>query len=354
MKFEQLIELLQKTHNQLQFQASRSVDLFLVVRNWLFGLYIVEYEQNGEDRAHYGDRLIEDLSEKLKSYNIKGVSPTNLRKFREFYTAYSSIQQTLSVELSTKQNTNLESIKNRFSLSWSHYLILLQIDKEDERKYYEIEASNASWSVRELERQITSCLYERLCLSMDKKKIKQLSEKGQLIDSAKDIVKNPYILEFLDLDERIEYSETQLETAIINKIEHFLLELGKGFLFEARQKRFTFEQDHFYVDLVFYNRLLKSYVLIDLKLDKLTHQDLGQMQMYVNYFDRYVKTEDENPTIGIVLCKRKNDSLVELTLPQNANVFASKYQLYLPSKEELKKQLENLDNLFPKGDSHDR
>ncbi|MBU2453522.1 MAG: DUF1016 domain-containing protein, partial [Proteobacteria bacterium] len=173
----------------------------------------------------------------------------------------------------------------------------------------------------------------------DKEKVKELSEKGQLVGSADDIIKNPYVLEFLGFVEKPSYTEHELETAIIDKLEHFLLELGKGFLFEARQKRFTFDDDHFYVDLVFYNRLLRCYVLIDLKRDKLTHQDLGQMQMYVNYFDRYVKTDDEAPTVGIVLCHRKHDALVELTLPEDGNIYASKYQLYLPSKEELKRQI---------------
>jgi predicted nuclease of restriction endonuclease-like (RecB) superfamily len=217
----------------------------------------------------------------------------------------------------------------------------MTIDKAEERRFYEIEANQNSWSVRELKRQIEASLYERLALSRDKDKVKELSEKGQLIGSADDIIKNPYILEFLNLKEHSAYSERELETAIIDKLEHFLLELGKGFLFEARQKRFTFGDDHFYVDLVFYNRLLRCYVLIDLKRDKLTHQDLGQMQMYVNYFDRYVKTDDETPTLGVVLCHRKHDALVELTLPENSNIYASRYQLYLPSKEELKKQVES-------------
>jgi len=216
----------------------------------------------------------------------------------------------------------------------------MSLKNPEERRFYEIEASTGNWSVRELERQIGSALYERLALSRDKDQIRSLSSKGQLIETPRDAIKDPYVLEFLGLEEKNTYSETELESAIIDKLEHFLLELGKGFLFEARQKRFTFDEEHFRVDLVFYNRLLRCYVLIDLKLDKLTHQDLGQMQMYVNYFDRYVKMTDENPTIGIVLCKRKKDSLIELTLPKNANIFASQYQLYLPSKEELRQQLE--------------
>ena len=196
--------------------------------------------------------------------------------------------------------------------------------------------------MRELKRQIASSLYQRLALSRDKDEIKRLAREGQVVEKAADLIKNPLVLEFLDLQEHPHYSENELETAIIDKIESFLLELGKGFLFEARQKRFTFDNDHFFVDLVFYNRLLRCYVLIDLKRDKLTHQDLGQMQMYVNYFDRHVKLEDELPTVGIVLCHRKSDALVEMTLPADTNIFASKYQLYLPSKEELKRQLESV------------
>ena len=193
-----------------------------------------------------------------------------------------------------------------------------------------------------MERQIAASLYERLALSRDKSEVRRLSSEGQVVEKASDLVKNPLVLEFLDLEEKPAYSESDLEAAIIDRLEHFLLELGKGFLFEARQKRFTFDNDHFLVDLVFYNRLLRCYVLIDLKRGKLTHQDLGQMQMYVNYFDRYVKTEEELPTVGIVLCSRKNDALVELTLPKEANIYASKYQLYLPSKQELKAQLEHI------------
>ncbi|MEQ1742616.1 MAG: PDDEXK nuclease domain-containing protein, partial [Candidatus Nitrotoga sp.] len=240
------------------------------------------------------------------------------------------ILQTVSAELA-----------NRFVLGWTHYVSLLSVISPDERRFYEIEARENSWGARELERQIASSLYERLALSRDKDGIKALAQTGLVIEQASDVVKNPYVLEFLGIEEKSAYSEHELESAIIDHLENFLLELGKGFLFEARQKRFTFDNDHFYVDLVFYNRLLRCYVLIDLKRDKLTHQDLGQMQMYVNYFDRYVKTEDELPTIGIVLCHRKNDALVELTLPENSNIFASKYQLYLPSKEELKKELED-------------
>jgi len=243
----------------------------------------------------------------------------------------------------TPMTGSLDRLFNRFALGWSHYVELLSLGNPEERRFYEIEAGASNWSIRELKRQIASSLYERLALSRDKESILRLSQEGHVIGKPADIIKDPLVLEFLELEEKHTYSESDLESAIIDKIEQFLLELGKGFLFEARQKRFTFDNDHFYVDLVFYNRLLRCYVLIDLKRAKLTHQDLGQMQMYVNHFDRSVKTPDELPTIGIVLCHRKNSALVELTLPKDANIFASKYQLYLPTKEELKAQLERIE-----------
>jgi len=245
---------------------------------------------------------------------------------RQFYLIYSKTQ-TLSAE---------------FNLSWSHYLKLMRIDNEEERRYYQIEAYENNWSLRELQRQFDSALYERLVLSRDKKAVKELSEKGQIIEKAKDTIKDPYILEFIGLPENSKYSETELEQKIIDKLEHFLLELGKGFAFIGRQVRFTFDEKHFRVDLVFYNRLLQCFVLIDLKIGEINHQDLGQMQMYVNYYDRFIKLKTENKTIGIVLCKDKNDTVVEITLPENNDqIFASKYQTVLPSKQELKKLIEN-------------
>ena len=227
----------------------------------------------------------------------------------------------------------------QFTLSWSQYVFLIGINNADERHFYEIEAAENGWTLPELKRQFNSGLYERLALSRDKDAVKKLSSDGQVVSQPQDLLKDPYVLEFFGLDEKARYSESDLESAIIGKLEHFLLELGKGFLFEARQKRFTFEEDHFFVDLVFYNRLLRCYVLIDLKIGKLTHEDMGQMQMYVNYFDRHVRLDDENQTVGIILCKKKNDALVEITLPKEANIHAREYQLYLPSKEELRKKL---------------
>ncbi len=226
-----------------------------------------------------------------------------------------------------------------FVLSWSHYLILMRIKSEDERSFYEIEAAKSQWNVRTLQRQYSSSLYERLLLSSDKEKVMELSTQGQVIAQPSDIVKDPLVLEFLGLEEKAEYSETDLETRILDHLQEFIMELGKGFTFAYRQKRFTFDEDHFRVDLVMYNRLLRCFVLFDLKIGKLKHQDLGQMQMYVNYYDRYEKTEDENPTVGILLCQDKNDSLVELTLPEDANIYAAKYELYLPDKKLLQEKL---------------
>ena len=226
-----------------------------------------------------------------------------------------------------------------FTLSWSHYIILMREENPDARKFYEIEAVKQNWSKRQLARQVGSSLYERLALSRDKNEVMRLANEGQVIEKPTDILKNPLTLEFLGMKPDAAYSESKLEGAIISKMQQFLLELGKGFLFEARQKRFTFDEQHFYVDLVFYNRLLQCYVLIDLKTGKLTHQDLGQMQMYVNYFDRYEKQDFEKPTIGILLCESKNDALVELTLPKDANIYAQKYALCLPDKALLQQKL---------------
>lgn len=292
---------------------------------FLIGKRIVEEEQNGEKRAEYGKKLIKELSKKLTKEFGKGFSERNLEQMRKFYLAY-SIPQTLSAE---------------FRLSWSHYLILMRMENLDERNFYEIEAIENNWSLRELRRQIDSALYERLVLSRDKEKVKSLALKGQIIEKPEDVVKDPYILEFLGLEEQNSYSENRLETEIINNLEKFLLELGKGFTFVGRQVRFTFDEKHFRVDLVFYNRLLKCFVLIDLKIGEVTHQDLGQMQMYVNYYDRYVKLDDENKTIGIIICRDKNDTLVKMTLPEdNQQIFASRYMTVLPSKEEFKKVVE--------------
>ena len=332
--------------------VARGVDLVQVYTNFEIGRRIVQEEQRGKDRAAYGKEVIKALSNRLAEEFGNGFSPSNLKSMRQFYLQNQhrigqtmtgqfdapSRSQTVSGQLGILQTLSGQSGRS-FNLSWSHYVFLLGVKNPNERSFYEIEAGEQNWTVRELKRQYNSGLYERLALSRDKEGIHRLAREGQSVRHARDLMKEPLVLEFLGLDERTRYSESDLESAIISQIEHFLLEMGKGFLFEARQKRFTFDEDHFFVDLVFYNRLLRCYVLLDLKIGKIAHQDLGQMQMYVNYFDRFVKTGEENSTIGIVLCKQKNKALVEITLPEDANIHAREYQLYLPSKEELQQKL---------------
>ena len=330
MKIEIKKDIYQEIHDLLHNARQNiisNINSTMTKTYFLIGKRIVEEEQNGNKRAEYGKNLIKMLSEKLTKEFGKGFSETNLEQMRKFFKVY-GIPQTLSEEF-------------QFNLSWSHYLILMRMEDINARNFYEIEAFENNWSLRELKRQVNSSLYERLVLSKDKEKVKELSVKGQIIEKAQDVIKDPYILEFLGLDEKSDYSENKLETEIINKLEMFLLELGKGFTFVGRQVRFTFDERHFRVDLVFYNRLLKCFVLIDLKIGEVTHQDLGQMQMYVNYYDRYVKLPDENDTIGIIICKDKNDTLVKLTLPKDNNqIFASRYTTILPSLDEFKKIIE--------------
>lgn len=317
---EQVKLLLRKA----QQNAVRSVNSIIIQTYFELGKRIVEEEQNGKTEATYGAYLLQNLSDELTAEFGKGYSKRNLELIRKFYLTYRFAKSPISQ-----------------SLTWTHYLNLMRIDNEDERAFYEIETVKNNWSVRELQRQIDSELYTRLTLSRNKNKVRELSEKGLIIEQPKDAVKDPYVLEFLGLPELSSYSETELEEQIISKLEHFLLELGNGFTFVGRQVRFTFDEEHFRVDLVFYNRILKCFVLVDLKIGKLKHQDLGQMQMYVNYYNRFVKLDDENNTIGIILCKDKKDTMVEITLPENnKQIFASKYKLVLPSKAELRKAIE--------------
>lgn len=308
------------------------------------GYWIVEEQQSGEHRAGYGKKVIQTLSDALNAEFGKGFSVDTLENARKFYLNYQGrISETLFRKFMKEKSDTLFRISGEdvpFTLSWSHYLQLMRIKNLDERRFYEIEATKSTWSLRTLQRQYNSSLYERLALSRNKDKVMRLAQEGNVIEKPADIVKQPTVLEFLGLEESEKFSETDLESAIIDKLQKFLLELGKGYLFEARQKRFSYDEENFYVDLIFYNRLLRCYVLIDLKIDKLTHQDLGQMQMYVNYYDRYQKLPDENPTIGILLCKEKNDAVVQMTLPENSNIFATEYSLYLPDKKMLQKKLE--------------
>lgn len=338
--YSKLAERIEKLIHEARKRTIAVVNTTMVYTYYEVGRMIVEDEQQGEQRAEYGTELLKHLSEQLSNKFGKGFSAQNLANMRQFYLTYSkdNIFQTVSRESD-----------NGFTLSWSHYLKLMRISNPEERRFYEIEAKDNNWSLRELQRQFDSSLYERLALSRDKEGVKALAHEGQVIDTPKDIVKDPYVLEFIGLPELPQYNESELEQRLIDNLQTFLLELGKGFTFVGRQVRFTFDEQHFRVDLVFYNRLLRAFVLIDLKRGTLKHQDLGQMLMYVNYYDRFVKEVDENPTIGILLCTDKSDAMVEITLPENNNqIFASKYQTILPSKEELKKLIENNINQSPK------
>ena len=357
-KPDHLTPLIAEVRNLIQ-SARRGVasviDTFQVFTNFEIGRRIVKHEQNGQARAAYGAEIVRELSLRLTEEFGRGFSVTNLKLMRQFFIENQrrigqqptdqlpalpiGQQATDQLALTKKSRQPAAKSRNPFTLSWTHYVELLPIKDPGERRFYEVEATNEGWSVPELRRQKASCLYERLALSRDKAGIKRLAREGQIITKPEDLFKEPVVLEFLGLDERASYSESDLESALISHLEKFLLELGKGFLFEARQKRFTFDGDHYFLDLVFYNRLLRCYVVIDLKLDKLTHQDLGQMQMYVNHYDRNVKLAQENPTIGLLLCKEKKDAVVKLTLPKGANIHAKEYQLYLPSKELLTAKL---------------
>ena len=325
---------------QARKNAKTAVNLAMVYAYYEIGRMIVEEEQHGQNRAAYGKQILLELSKYLTEKYGKGYSADNLKLMRRFYNVYlhDQIGETVFTQF---ENLPAVSTGRKFYLSWSHYLKLMRIDNIDERHFYEIESVKNDWSLTELKRQYNSSLYERIALSADKDKVYRLALEGQKVETAKDAVKDPYVLEFLGLKELPEYSESELESRIIDNLQQFLLELGTGFAFIGRQVRFTFDEEHFMVDLVFYNRLLRCFVLFDLKIGELKHQDIGQMQMYVHYYDRKVKLPDENPTIGIVLCRDKNNAVVEMTLPEdNTQIFASKYETVLPSKEALQKLLE--------------
>ncbi len=360
-KNSQLYDKIALIINIARKQVVTAVNLSMVHTYFEIGRMIVEDEQEGEARAEYGKAVLKNLSAKLTKSFDRGFSVDNLERMKKFYSVYSDRISATSLrifEISSKRidsisANDLRKLDNKagairqtpsaefknFTLSWSHYLVLMRIVNPNERSFYEIEAFNEQWSEKHLKKQYHSSLYERLALSRNKAEIKKLANEGLTIEKPADILKNPLTLDFLGLEEKAHYNESDLENAIISKLQHFLLELGKGFLFESRQKRFSFSEKSFYVDLVFYNRLLQCYVLIDLKTEELTHQDLGQIQMYVNYYDRHVKTDFEKPSIGILLVKKKEDALVELTLPIDANIYASEYSLYLPEKQLLQQKL---------------
>ena len=302
--------------------AIRSVDAIRVQMYWKLGERIFIEEQKGQDRAEYGAYLLQNIATEIEKEFGSGFSVRQLERARQFYRTY---------PIATALRTQL---------NWYQYRLLIQIDDKDKREYYELEAANNNWTGRELERQINSGLYERLLLSNDKESVLEVARKERIPESPTEIIKDPMVVEFLGLRPEATYYEKDLERALITNLQAFLLELGNGFSFVARQKRILLEDDEFFADLVFYNRLLRCFVVIELKTHKITHEDIGQLQMYVNYYDRNEKAPDENPTIGILLCADKNDTLVKYTLPENNNtIMASKYQLYLPTEKQLTEQL---------------
>lgn len=308
---------------EARLNAIRSVDFSRVVMYWKTGRRVFEEEQNGADRADYGTYLIERLASRLEPSYGSGFSKRQIERARQFYRTY----------------PNVSALRPQFN--WTHYKLLISISDADKREYYELESANNNWTARELERQKDSLLYERLLKSNDKESVLAVARGERVPESPTEIVKDPMYLEFLGLEQKPHYYESDLEDALITHLQEFLLELGNGFSFVARQKRFLIEDDEYKVDLVFYNRLLRCFVLIDLKTHKATHQDLGQLQMYVNYFDRTERLPDENPTIGILLCTEKNDTAVRMTLPEdNTTIIASKYELYLPTAEQLVDEVE--------------
>ncbi len=349
--YSQIKEIIESSKSS----AYKAVNFVKVQSYWLIGQVIVEYEQKGKTRAVYGSELIKQLSSKLQNEYGEGYNSTNLKYSRQFYLTFqkSHALRDQSVpgkshaagdKLSlVKVNNKTVKITTELSplLSWTHYRLLLKIAKEEVRNFYIKECIENNWGTRELERQINSHYYERLISSKNKNLVSKESKKNIEKYKPSDVIKDPYVLEFLGLKENTAYLEKDLEQALIDKLQDFLLELGKGFSFVARQKRITVDGDHFYIDLVFYNYILKCFCLIDLKIGKLTHQDIGQMDFYVRYFEEEIKNEDDNPTIGLILCSDKNDTMVKYTLlKKSKNIFASKYMLYLPTEDELKKEIE--------------
>jgi predicted nuclease of restriction endonuclease-like (RecB) superfamily len=384
--YERIRQILESARKNM----ARTVNTTQVVANWLIGREIVEEEQKGEKRAVYGEQLIAELSEKLRRDYGTGYSIQNLKYIRQFYLTYPRLVGNTEIGHALRGQSTGEKVEAREkfhalrgktdvvdipgapprkltvlnapplleighalrsqswqpgrlhpNLSWTHYRTLLRVDKLEARFFYEIEAIQNNWSARELERQINSLLYERLALSKDKKGLMRLAKKGQEIQRPLDVFKDPIVMEFLGLPASPKLVESELEQALINNLQAFLLELGKGFAFVSRQERITLDGDHFYIDLVFYHTVLKCFVLIDLKVGKLAHQDLGQIQLYVNYYDRERRTEGDNPTLGLILCTDKNDAVVRYTLgpDQEKKIFSSRYKLFLPTEAEFQAEL---------------
>lgn len=364
MDFKQLITNIQQTHDYLQEKAVAAVNQSLTLRNWLFGFYIVEYEQNGKDRAKYGQQLLKTIAEKT-SKQIKGMNDRYLRDCRQFYNTYphiidladklslpNQIWRSATPKSKTKKKGTTIGISAEMLISRLSYTHILELTKESEplkRAFYEIQSVKGNWSVRELERQRGSLLYERTGLSKNKEKLMQLTNDKALQLTPQDIIKDPYVFEFLGLKQQEVLGEAELEAALLDHLQEFLLELGKGFCFESRQKRITVDNEHHYVDLVFYHRVLKCHVIIELKTRKFNHGDAGQMNFYLNYFQEQEMAEGDNPPIGILLCTEKGASTAKYaTGGMNNKFFVSKYKTVLPTEEELQKEIEKEKRLLSK------
>ncbi|MEA1983276.1 MAG: PDDEXK nuclease domain-containing protein [Campylobacterota bacterium] len=354
MTLPNLISTIDTVHQTFQTRALQRVSVNLTLRNFVIGHYIVEYEQNGSDRATYGSKLIENMAKKLS--HIKGMSKSNLKSFRQFYLIYPQISQTVSGKFKlvgqksqtvSDQSLYIPTNKLLRTCSFSHFIELIKIDDELKRTFYEVETIKGNWSVRELKRQVESLLYERVGLSVDKKSLLQSLENKKEVFDPTSIIKEPYILEFTGLQTKESYSENDLESAILHHIEDFLLELGTGFCFEARQKRISIENEHDRVDLVFYHRVLKCHILVDLKVRAFSYADVGQMNFYLNYYKNEISMQGDNPPIGIILCTEKNNVKAEYaTAGLDENLFVSKYKIVLPTTKELEELVkEDLEEL---------
>lgn len=335
MNFENLVNHIVKVHGQLAKQATQAVNVSLTLRNWLIGLYIAEYELRGADRAKYGDNLLSELTKQLTSLKISNCNRRQLYRYLRFYRLYPTIVRTLSPQL------NILPARLINQLSYSHIELVVDLEDDLKRTFYEIECIRGNWSVRELKRQINSLYFERSGFSKDKKKLAELAQSGAEQAEPKLAIRDPYIFEFLGLKPREVMSETDLEDRLLDKLQDFLLELGRGFCFEARQKRILIGDDYFFVDLVFFHRILKCHVLIDLKLEEFSHQNIGQLNTYLNWYHENEMTEGDNPPVGILMCTKKNHALVKYALAGIDNrLFVSKYQLELPDSEQMRAFLE--------------
>ncbi len=345
-----LVNNIDAAHNNIQSDVIRSVSSGLTLRNWVIGYYIVEYEQNGSDSSNYGDKIISTITSKLK--HIKGMSSTNLKLYRQFYLNYKQLTQAVTQRLKisnikigqtvTDQSLKVPVDKLLRNSTFSHFVEFIKLDDKSKRAFYEVETIKGNWSVRELKRQIDSQTFERVGLSLSKKQMIESLQNTSENLIPQQIIKDPYILEFTGLEQKVKYSENDLEASLLNHLQDFLLELGNGFCFEARQKRISIDNEHDKIDLVFYHRILKCHILIDLKIREFSHTDVGQMNFYLNYYKNEIVSKDDNPPVGLILCANKNNTKVEYaTAGLDNNLFVSKYKINLPSQKQIEKFIED-------------